>query len=129
MSKIVIAEDDELILKMYTKMFGLRGHEVIGAVDGQSTLELAHAAIPDAILLDVMMPNMNGLEVLDKLAVDAELKNIPVIVMSNLADEHDIDAALAKGATKYIIKSEYEPLQICQIVEQVIASQNPPAHE
>jgi CheY-like chemotaxis protein len=69
-----------------------------------------------------MMPKMNGLEVLDKLKDDPNTKSIPVICLTNLAGEKDAEVALSKGAVKYIIKSEYEPKQIANMVKEILAA-------
>jgi len=68
-----------------------------------------------------MMPKLNGLQVLEKLKADPETKAIPVIMLTNLAGEQDAEAALAKGAIKYIIKSEYEPKEVADMVKEVLA--------
>ena len=108
---------------MYEKMFQFAKFDVTLASDGAEGLDKVRAMDPKPaiILLDVMMPKMNGMEVLDKLKLDAELKNIPVIMLSNLAGENDVETALSKGAVKYIIKSEHEPKEIADMVKQIVA--------
>jgi Response regulator containing a CheY-like receiver domain and an HD-GYP domain len=71
--------------------------------------------------LDIMMPEMNGLEVLDKLKADPDTKKIPVVVLTNLAGSQDSEAALLKGAVKYIVKSEYEPKSIANMIKEILA--------
>jgi CheY-like chemotaxis protein len=68
-----------------------------------------------------MMPKMNGLQALEKLKADVETKSIPVVMLTNLAGQQDAEAALAKGAVKYIIKSEYEPKQVANMVKEILA--------
>ena len=88
MSKVLlIVEDDPLMSRMYQKIFTFEKYDVDTAVDGQEGLEKARSVKPTVILLDVMMPKMNGMEVLDKLKIDPETKNIPVIMLTNLAGE------------------------------------------
>jgi CheY-like chemotaxis protein len=72
-------------------------------------------------LLDVMMPKMNGLLVLAKLKENDITKKIPVVMLTNLAGQQDAEIALAKGAVKYIIKSEYEPRQVVDMVKEILA--------
>lgn len=119
-AKVLIVEDDQLIQRMYSKIFTFEKYEVITASDGEEGLEKARATKPTIILLDVMMPKMNGMQVLEKLKADPDTKHIPVIILSNLAGENDIETALSKGAVKYIIKSEYDPKEVADMVEEVI---------
>jgi CheY-like chemotaxis protein len=119
--RILITEDDPLMSRMYQKIFSFEGYEVIMADNGQDGLEKARTAKPTLILLDVMMPVMNGLEMLEKLKQDPETKGIPVIMLTNLAGEQDAETALSKGAVKYIVKSEYDPKQISDMVKEVLA--------
>jgi CheY-like chemotaxis protein len=122
-AKLLLIEDDQLIQRMYEKIFTFEKFEVEMASDGEEGLEKARTMQPKptVILLDVMMPKMNGMQVLEKLKLDPELKSIPVIMLSNLAGENDIDTALSKGAVKYIIKSEYDPKQVSDMVKEIIA--------
>jgi len=123
MSKVLlIVEDDPLMSRMYQKIFTFEKYDVDTAIDGQEGLEKARSVKPTVILLDVMMPKMNGMEVLDKLKIDPETKNIPVIMLTNLAGEKDAETALMKGAIKYIIKSEHEPKEIVNMVKEIIAA-------
>jgi len=121
MAKILLIEDDQLMSRMYQKIFTFEGYKVETAVDGEQGLEKSRTSKPTLILLDIMMPKMNGLQVLEKLKADPETKKIPVVVLTNLAGQQDAEAALAKGAVKYIVKSEYDPKQIADMVKEVIA--------
>lgn len=121
--KVLLVEDDQLIQRMYEKIFTFEKFDVEMASDGEEGLEKARAMQPKPtiILLDVMMPKMNGMQVLERLKLDPELKAIPVVMLSNLAGENDIETALSKGAVKYIIKSEYDPKQISDMVKEIVA--------
>ncbi|OGV92677.1 hypothetical protein A3B57_01215 [Microgenomates group bacterium RIFCSPLOWO2_01_FULL_47_10] len=121
MAKILIVEDDALMLRLYQKAFGFENYEVDVAGDGEEGIEKARQLIPTLILLDVMMPKMNGLQVLDKLKADPDTKNIPVIMLTNLAGSSDAETALSKGAVKYIVKSEHDPKEVVGIVKEVLA--------
>ncbi|HSX00699.1 MAG TPA: response regulator [Candidatus Saccharimonas sp.] len=118
---ILIAEDDALMSRLYQKIFTFEGYTVEMAHDGQEGLDKARSIKPTLVLLDVMMPKMNGLEVLDKLKADPETKQIPVVMLTNLAGQQDAETALAKGAVKYIIKSEHEPKQVADMVKEILA--------
>ncbi len=121
--KVLLIEDDQLIQRMYEKIFTFEKFEVEIASDGEEGLQKVRAAQPKPtiILLDVMMPKMNGMQVLEALKLDPALKSIPVVMLSNLAGENDIETALSKGAVKYIIKSEYDPKQIADMVKEIVA--------
>lgn len=119
--KVLITEDDPLMSRMYQKIFTFEGYEVIMAGNGEEGLEKAKLEKPTIILLDVMMPKMNGLEMLEKLKFDPASKSIPVIMLTNLAGEKDAENAMAKGAVKYIVKSEYEPKQVVDMVKEILA--------
>lgn len=121
MGKILIVEDDPLMSRMYQKIFTFEGYEVIMAGDGEEGLEKAKLEKPTIVLLDVMMPKMNGLEMLEKLKLDPASKSIPVVMLTNLAGEKDAETALSKGAVKYIVKSEYEPKQVVNMVKEILA--------
>lgn len=123
MSKVLlIVEDDPLMLRMYQKIFAFEKYEVDTAANGVEGLDKARGVKPTVILLDIMMPKMNGLEVLDKLKADPDTKHIPVIMLTNLAGEKDAETALMKGAIKYIVKSEHDPKEVVEMVKEIIAA-------
>ena len=121
MSKILVVEDDELISGMYQSIFTFDKYEVELARDGEEALKKVHEFKPTLVLLDIMMPKMNGLEVLDRLKADPETKDIPVVMLTNLDGKQDAETALAKGAVKYIVKSDYNPKQISEMVKEILA--------
>src|SRR5471030_1188035 len=98
MAKILIIEDDPLMCRMYQKIFAFENYEVETAADGEEGLEKIRTAKPTVVLLDIMMPKMNGMQVLEKLKADITTTKIPVVMLTNLAGTQDAEAALAKGA-------------------------------
>lgn len=120
-TKVLIVEDDADIQQLYHQIFVLRKFKVVVAGDGVEALAKVETEKPDVVLLDIMMPRMNGMEVLSELKRDPNTKEIPVIMLSNIADERDIEAALNAGALKYIIKSEYIPRQVVEQVQLVLS--------
>ena len=125
---LLLIEDDPLMLRMYKKIFEQEGYEIILAEGGQEGLEKAKSDKPSLILLDIMMPKMDGFEVLTNLKKDPETKNIPVVVLTNLAGQQDAQRALSMGAVKYVIKSEQDPKEVTKIVKDLLTS-IPPAQE
>lgn len=122
MAKVLIVEDDVFMARMYLKIFSHENFEVVMASNGEDGLNKAREIKPDIMLLDIMMPKMNGFQVLETMKKEPELMNIPIIMLSNLAGDQDIEEAKNKGATDYIVKSNYTPHQIIGMVNKVLES-------
>jgi PleD family two-component response regulator len=122
MSKILLVEDDVIESRMYQNLFAKENFELVAVDNGQDCRAKAIEMKPDIILLDVMMPKMNGFETLDVLQFDAETKGIPVIMLTNLSDKHYEDEALRRGAVKYIIKSQIENSKLLRIIRDIISA-------
>lgn len=120
MAKILIIEDDPLISKLYREAFSFENYLVVVASDGEEGIKLAKNEKPTLILCDIMMPKMNGIQVLEALKADELTKNIPVVMLTNLDREVDATESLTRGAVKYIIKSDYTPKQITDMVKEII---------
>lgn len=120
MAKVLIVEDDPLMSRMYQKTFSFAGYSIVMAVDGEEGVLKASTESPDIILLDIMMPKMNGIQALEKLKADPKTKNIPVVMLTNMAESKTAEESLTKGAAKYVIKSEYDPGQVVAMVEQLL---------
>lgn len=102
--KILVCDDDEMLVELLRYRLGGRGFEVLTARNGGEGLELARAERPDAIVLDAMMPVMDGYQVLRQLRADADLADIPVIMLTARRQEQDIVGALELGANDYLVK-------------------------
>jgi|ERR1700722_5957076 len=118
MAKILIVEDDSILSDLYNNTFTLAGYTTVTAKNGLEGLDKARQEKPDIIFLDLMMPKMNGLDLIGELKKDETTKNIPVIILSNFSDEKLAKEALAKGALAYVIKSDYEPKQIIELAQK-----------
>lgn len=114
--RILLAEDDRFLRKAAEATLRRHGFTVLTAVDGEEALRLAQAEAPDLILLDLIMPKIQGFEVLRTLKQDPATAPIPVIVVSNLGQEHDMQQALAAGAAAYLVKAN---LSLQDLVQQV----------
>ena len=121
MTKILLVEDDPLIYRMYQKLFTLEGYETEIAENGQEGLDKLAQYTPDIILLDIMMPTMNGVEMLTKLRDDPKTKDTPVVVLTNMSDIRVSNEVFSKGATLSIVKSETEPDQVIAWIKSVLA--------
>lgn len=122
MSKILIVEDDPFLLKMYKKKFEVAGFEVQTATDGLSGLSKMKSFMPNLVLMDIMMPKLNGLDAIGRAKVDPAIAKIPVLVLTNLSSTTDAEAATKKGALGYLIKSDVTPSQVLAKVEQLLKS-------
>src|SRR4030042_1230582 len=120
MAKILIVEDDELVARMYQQAFSASGLEVEAAVNGREGLRKAEASTPDLILLDIMMPEMNGLEVLTALKQNEDLKAVPVIMLTNLSGTQDAQKAKELGALDYLVKSALKPREVVEKVKKIL---------
>lgn len=118
--KILLIEDNSIIVKMYQRKFQMEGYEVETAYDGEEGLEKAKKIKPNIILLDVMIPKIEGLEVLKKLKGDQSTKHIPVVILSNLAGE-EVKRGLQLGAKDYLVKSEFTPAQVVEKIKNALA--------
>lgn len=118
--KILLVEDDEMLVTMYTDKFKREGYEVQSALNGSDGLKLASSYRPDVILLDVVMPKMDGFTVLKKLKKKMDTKDIPVILLTNLGQEEDVKKGKELGAEDYYIKANHTPAQIVEKVKSTI---------
>ena len=123
MIKVLLVEDDPLISRMYLKVFTFEGFEVQLAENGQLGLDKLADFQPDIILLDVMMPVMNGLQMLERLKADPATKTIPVIMLTNLADANTAEDTASGEALRYIVKSTYDPGDIAAMVKDILGVQ------
>ncbi len=120
MKKVLLVEDDPLIYRLYQKLFKLEAFEIELAEDGQLGLAKLQTFHPDIILMDIMMKNMNGIEMLTKVKQDPAMASIPVIVLTNLSDMRIAQLAVEKGAIQALVKSETEPAQVVALVKGVL---------
>ena len=118
--KVLIIDDEKGILKMYSEYLQIGGIQTLEANDGQTGIKLAKEQKPDVILLDIIMPRYNGLDVLKDIKADEELKNIPVFLLTNLPQESSGDKTKALGANGYLVKAEYEPKMVLDVIKGAI---------
>ncbi|MDD2753233.1 MAG: response regulator [Candidatus Portnoybacteria bacterium] len=116
MKTILLIEDEPTLQKALSTALSQEGYDVKNALDGEIGLRLARETKPNIILLDLILPKMDGFEVLEELKKDDSVKDIPVIVLTNLESTQDIERALALGATNYLVKANYD---LKDIVEKV----------
>lgn len=116
MKKILFVEDEIDIQKTLGEALRRKDYDVKAAMDGEIGLKLAKSENPDLILLDIILPKKNGLEVLEDLRKNERTKNIPVIILTNLENVGEVEKAIELGATTYLIKANYS---LDEIIEKV----------
>lgn len=119
--KVLIIEDEEILLTALKEELSGGGYETEGAVDGIEGLDKVKTFKPDLILLDLLMPKMDGMEVLQKLKAGAETRNIPVVILTNLSDYEKISEALSLGAMDYLVKANYKLEDLLDKVKTVLS--------
>lgn len=118
--KVFLVEDDLFLSDMYRTKFELAGFEMPHAEDGENAVRLIKEAKPDIVLLDIVLPKMSGFDVLKKLKGDADTKDIPVVMLTNLSQKDDVDKGFALGASDYIIKAHFTPADVVSKIEIVL---------
>ncbi len=120
MDKILLVEDNQALIDIYSITFTHQNFAIEVVRDGEECLQRIKTIKPDIILLDVMMPKLNGIQTLERLKAEEETKNIPVIMLSNIAESAEEDHSKKLGAIKYLVKSHYLPMEIVAIVKEVL---------
>ncbi len=118
MKKILIIEDDPTLQKTLTNF--LKEFKVFSAFDGLTGIELAKKEKPDLIMLDLIIPRMEGLSVLKKLKEEKETEVIPVIILTNLEDPVRVEGAIQAGAVAYLIKNQYSLKELLKKIKENI---------
>jgi len=120
MSKILIVEDNSIIAKMLKTTLTLEGHDVTIAPNGATGLEKVRTNRPDLLLLDIMMPGMDGFEVCRRLREAEETKDIPIVFLSNLYQSQHQELARQLGALDYLVKVHMSPVQLAEKVKEIL---------
>jgi DNA-binding response OmpR family regulator len=118
---VLVVDDDPVIQKLLQVNFEMEGYDVVIAGDGEEGLALAREEQPDLVLLDVMMPKMNGLDVAAALRADHVTEDIPIIMLSAKAQASDVQAGLDLGVDDYVTKP-FDPLELLERVGTLLAA-------
>lgn len=119
--KILLIEDEEMLANMYEVKFQNEGFEIIKALDGAVGLELSKTINPDLVLLDVIMPKMDGFSVLRAMREDPKTKDLPVILLTNLGQDEDVAKGKELGAIGYLVKANVTPAEVVEAVKRELA--------
>jgi DNA-binding response OmpR family regulator len=120
MSKILVVEDDRFLRELIVKKLSQEGFEVDFAVDGEDGLTKIKEGKPDIVLLDLILPTIDGFEVLRKLKEEDIVPSLPVIILSNLGQREDIEKGLSLGAADYLVKAHFTPDEIIQKIKSIL---------
>ncbi len=115
---ILIVEDDSFLIQMYSAKLELEGYGVLLASDGEKALRLIKEKRPDLVLLDLLLPKLNGFDFLEQIQKDGF--SVPVIVLSNLSQKEDIDKCLNLGAKDFLIKAHFVPSEVIIRIKEVL---------
>ncbi len=118
--KILLIEDEDVIIDLLQRKLEKEGYEIEVAHDGQEGLDKMKKIKPDLVLLDIIMPKLGGLEVMEKKKKDPGLRNIPVIIISNSGQPVELERAKKLGAKDWLIKTEFDPQEVVEKVKKEI---------
>jgi DNA-binding response OmpR family regulator len=119
-AKVLIVDDDSFLSGIYATKLEIEGFGVVTARDGEEGVKAALKELPDLILLDVLMPKLDGFEALRQLKQQESTKNIPVIMLTNLGQKEDIEKGLQDGAVDYLIKAHFVPAEAVDKIKKVL---------
>ncbi|MDZ7798022.1 MAG: response regulator [Patescibacteria group bacterium] len=118
--KILLVEDDTFLSGMYVSKLDIEGFETVLASEGKQGLKMVKQENPDLILLDIILPKMDGFEILKEIRKDKKTKDIPVILLTNLGQKKDVDKAFNLGAVDYLIKAHFMPSEVVEKIKKTL---------
>ena len=118
--KVLLVEDDPFLIDIYSQKFEKSEIELSLARSGAEAMEFLKNQKPDLMLLDVVLPHLAGWEILEKIKKDPQMKDLRVIILSNLSQQAEVEKGLSLGAEKYMIKSQFTPAEIVATVEKML---------
>jgi DNA-binding response OmpR family regulator len=117
---ILIVEDDKFLRELIVQKLIKEGYDVAEAIDGEEGIKKVKTVKPDLVLLDLILPGIDGFEVLTKIKEDPSLVRIPVIILSNLGQKDDVERGLKLGAIDYLIKVHFTPREIIDKIKNTL---------
>lgn len=117
---VLIVEDDTFLANIYKTKFEMEGFKVSLAENGELGLSEVKKKKPDIVLLDILLPKMDGFAVLQEIKADADIKKIPVILLTNLGQKDDVEKGLDLGAIDYLIKAHFKPSETVEKVKKAL---------
>jgi len=120
MKTILLVEDDPFLIDIYGTKLKEVGFNIIVAEDGDEAMRKIKEEPPDLILLDIVLPNVNGWEILRNIKRDKNLENLKVIILSNLGEKEEVEKGIEAGATKYLVKAHYTPSEVVKEIREIL---------
>lgn len=117
---ILLAEDDPFLIDIYTKKLKGEGFAVEVVDKGGAVLKALKAKRPDLLLLDIVLPEVEGWQILKEIKADQGLQNLKVVILSNLGQKEEVEKGLSLGAAKYLIKAHYTPSGVVEQVKKIL---------
>ena len=117
--KILIIEDDKFLRELISRKLQGEGYQISEATDGEEGARIAKGEKPDLILLDLILPGIDGFEVLKRIKESPETRSVPVIILSNLGQKEDIEKGMSLGAVDYLIKAHFTPGEIVEKIANI----------
>ena len=121
---ILLVEDDTFISGMYQTKLAMLGYTVRVAADGETGWAELQKEVPDIVLLDIVLPKKDGFEILGDIRSSEKLKNLPVVLLTNLGQKPDVQKGLELGADDYIIKAHFTPSEVVEKIEKMLAKRS-----
>jgi DNA-binding response OmpR family regulator len=118
--KILIVEDDKFLRELIAQKLIKEGYDIVEAIDGEEGIKKIKETSPDLVLLDLILPGVDGFEVLSRVKADPSLVTIPVIILSNLGQKDDIEKGLKLGAVDYLVKAHFTPGEIIEKIKLIL---------
>lgn len=116
--KLLVIEDDKFLRQLITRKLDKKDFNIIEAIDGEKGLDKIKEEKPDLVLLDLILPGMDGFEVLEKAKDNPETSSVPIIILSNLGQKEEIEKGLEMGAKDYLVKAHFTLGEIVEKIEQ-----------
>ncbi len=118
--KVIFVEDDAFLSQIFTKALDLAGYDVISVSSGEECLKIAEREKPDLFLLDIILPHMDGYELMEELQKNENLRQLPILVITNLSNKEDVDKTKAMGVAGYLIKAHTLPEDVVAKIQSIL---------
>lgn len=119
-TKILVVEDDKFLRNLLVRKLEEDNFNVLTSIDGNEALEKIKKETPDLILLDLILPGLNGFEILRQIKQDSNLNKIPVIILSNLGQQEEVKKGIQLGAVDYLVKAHFTPAEIVSKIRSIL---------
>jgi len=123
-SKILIIEDDKFLRELICRKINKEGYDIAEAIDGEEGIKKSAEVMPDLILLDLILPGIDGFGALEKIKENPKTMSIPVVILSNLGQKDEIEKGLKLGASDFLIKAHFTPEEIVEKIRLILAKNN-----